>query len=51
MRFSGSFGQLMKNSGLDMWIGSPFAGVVKFLVGKKFPMNISAFPICAFEVL
>ena len=51
MSFSGSIGKLMKNSGLDMWMGSAFAGVDKMLVGKKFPMNIRAFRICALELL
>ena len=51
MSFAGAIGKLMKNSGLDTWMSSAFAGVDKMLVGKKFPMNIRALRICAIELL
>ena len=41
----------MKNSGLDKLLKSGFAGVEKMLTGKKYPMNVRALRIVAFELL
>ena len=51
MSFVGSFGKLMKNSGLDMLMKTAFAGIEKMLIGKKFPMNIRALQVVATELL
>ena len=51
MSFVGSVGKLMKNSGLDKLLKSGFAGVEKMLTGKKYPMNVRALRIVAFELL
>ena len=51
MSFVGSVGKLMKNSRLDKLLKSGFAGVEKMLTGKKYPMNVRALRIVAFELL
>ena len=49
--FIGACGSLMKGSGLHQYLSSAFAGVSKMLIGKKFPMNMRALRLAAFEIL
>ena len=51
MSFIGACGSLMKGSGLHQYLSSAFAGVSKMLIGKKFPMNMRALRLVAFEIL
>ena len=51
MSFVGSVGKLMEGSGLDKLMGAAFAGVIKMLVGKKFPMNVRALRLVCLEIL
>ena len=51
MSFLGSVGKLMKNSGLDMLMKTPFAGVENILIGKNFPMNVRVVRIVFVELL
>ena len=41
----------MRGSGLHQYLSSAFAGVSKMLIGKKFPMNMRALRLAAFEIL
>ena len=51
MSFIGACGSLMKGSGLHQYLSSAFSGVSKMLIGKKFPMNMRALRLAAFEIL
>ena len=51
MRFAGSIGSLMTDSGLIEIMQAAFAGVQKMLSGKKFPQNVRALRIIAEELL
>ena len=51
MSFIGACGSLMKGSGLHQYLSSAFSGVSKMLIGKKFPVNMRALRLAAFEIL
>ena len=51
MSFVGSIGYLMTESGLADIMEAAFGGVVKMLIGKKFPQNVRALRIVVEESL
>ena len=51
MSFVGSIGVLMESSVLVPWLVCAFAGILKMLTGRKFPMNVRALRFTVLELL